>query len=126
MISRVSPKKLDYTGVLASSLCLFHCLAMPFVVNLIPSLSVFKSEALHLFLAALIVPLATYSVLKGFKKHGRIAILLAAFIGSVLIVAGLVNHHYETILTVTGGLFVIYAHISNMKLSCCSGCDSTI
>lgn len=83
---------LDRLGIGASLLCAIHCLAAPFLLLLLPAAgSIWSHPAVHWVLAVLVVPLALWVLYKGYRKHGNKLTLVAASLGAMLILAGLVS-----------------------------------
>jgi hypothetical protein len=83
---------LDRVGIGASLLCAIHCLAAPFLLLLLPAAgSVWSHPAVHWILAVLVVPLALWVLLKGYRQHRNRLTLVAASLGALLILAGLVS-----------------------------------
>lgn len=83
---------LDRIGISASVLCAIHCLAAPFMLLLLPAAgSIWSHPAVHWVLAVLVVPLALWVLYKGYRKHGNKLTLVAASLGAMLILAGLVS-----------------------------------
>lgn len=82
---------LDRIGISASVLCAVHCMAAPFLLLLLPAAgSVWSHPAVHWVLAVLVVPLALWVLFKGYVKHRNKITLVAASLGALLILAGLV------------------------------------
>ena len=83
---------LDRIGISASLLCAVHCIAAPFMLLLLPAAgSVWSHPAVHWVLAVLVVPLALWVLYNGYRKHGNRLTLIAASLGALLIVAGLIS-----------------------------------
>ncbi|MEM7626872.1 MAG: MerC domain-containing protein [Planctomycetota bacterium] len=88
---RPPTSRLDQLGIVASVACVVHCLATPVLLILMPVMGAWWSHpAAHWGLAALVLPLALWVVLRGYRRHRRRAALVAAVLGAVFIVAGLV------------------------------------
>ena len=82
---------LDRIGISASVLCAIHCMAAPFLLLLLPAAgSVWSHPAVHWVLAVLVVPLALWVLFKGYTKHRSKITLVAASLGALLILAGLI------------------------------------
>ncbi|MBX2853227.1 MAG: MerC domain-containing protein [Phycisphaeraceae bacterium] len=83
---------LDRIGITASLLCAIHCIAAPFLLLLLPAAgSIWAHPAVHWVLAVLVVPLALWVLFKGYTKHGNKLTLVAATVGALLILAGLIS-----------------------------------
>jgi len=115
-------KILDKFGVCASTVCLIHCLATPFVIMFFPGIKgVFTEEAHEVFaiIVVTLIALAVYPLCK--KSHGHRDILALAFTGVVLILSAIffeelmpIAAHYG--LTTIGSICLIAAHIKNIRV----------
>lgn len=82
---------LDRVGITASLLCAIHCLAAPFLLLLLPAAgSIWSHPSVHWILAVFVVPLALWVLYNGYRKHGSKLTLVAASLGALLILAGLI------------------------------------
>lgn len=89
--SPLSRTWLDRLGIGASLACAIHCMAAPFMLLLLPAAgATWSHPAVHWILAILVLPLALWVIFNGYRKHGRRRALVAAGIGSAMIVAGLI------------------------------------
>lgn len=80
----------DLLGLLISGACALHCLAAPVVLLLAPLAGGWWSHpAIHLGSAALAIPLALYSLGRGFRQHGRRWVPCAGGLGAGFIVLAL-------------------------------------
>jgi hypothetical protein len=132
MQGHFAQKTADITGAVLSQLCLVHCLLLPVLVGLLPSLSwteVLGGEMFHLLILILATPVAIFALLQGFRKHGssRPAIFGAAALGilwGVFCMEESLNHDLVAAFNVMGGLMMAWAHWQNWTLT--SGdCDSS-
>ena len=120
---------MDRSAVGLSVLCIAHCLAVPFVVTMVPSLAAywFAGEKLHLMLLYLVLPTTIVGIGLGCRRHRSYGILFWAVSGPLLLVfAFLFGHNLlgevaERLLTVVGAGCVMTAHIQNFRL--CRSCD---
>jgi len=82
--------RLDRIGVVASAACAVHCLVAPLLMLALPVTGAIWSHwSVHWILAVLVLPLACWVIYRGYRRHGRRLALVAAGLGSALIVAGL-------------------------------------
>jgi hypothetical protein len=77
-----SAKKLSY---IFSSICLVHCLTMPFIIILIPAFSHFMNETVELILILSIIPISLYAFVPTWVKHRNI-LLGSLFITGVSLI----------------------------------------
>ncbi|MDB2416270.1 MerC domain-containing protein [Pseudomonadales bacterium] len=120
---------MDRSAVGLSVLCIAHCLIVPFVVTMVPSLAAywFAGENLHLMLLYLVLPTTIVGIGLGCRRHRSYGILFLAVSGPLLLVfAFLFGHNLfgeaaERLLTVVGAGCVMIAHIQNFRL--CRSCD---
>jgi hypothetical protein len=61
-----SAKNLSY---IFSSICLVHCLTMPFIILLIPAFSHFMSDTIELILIVSIIPISLYAFVPTWLAH---------------------------------------------------------
>lgn len=118
----------DYVGVLLSFLCLVHCMLLPFVIVMLPALSLefLKDEIFHKVLAVILSLVSVLAFIPGLRLHNKKIVILFAVMGLVCIqvavfyVCGDCNSFAERGLTSLGGLLLIAAHLMNHTfcLSC--------
>ena len=131
----------DKLSICLSLCCILHCIALPVVIILIPSISSFwiNDENVHIFLVLLAVPISLFAMLKSLKKHNNYKCIVLAVLGLLLLVAAIFMHDIglngehvqeehghdehsgigetlETIFTVTGGLVLLGAHLLNIRI----------
>lgn len=118
---------LDRIGLTLSIGCAVHCLAVGLFFLLLPGLfeishhhsnfEFLNSVWVHAILAVLVIPIAIYSLGRGYQIHHQRLTLILGLPGLVLITAGLIVHPdpTETALTFTGGLLLALAHFINLK-----------
>ena len=110
----------DRIGMGLSGLCLIHCLLLPFLAAALPWV---EDERFHLAIAALAVPVAFFSFLPAFRRHGNRLILGVGLTGVLCLIVGALAHEqlgeeWEHKVTILGGLCLISAHFYNFR--CCS------
>lgn len=111
---------LDRLGLTASIGCAIHCLATGLFFLVVPGLLEYSHDSsywLHGILAVIVIPVALFSLGRGYKVHRKRATLILGAFGLVLLSAGLFAHPApaETVLTFTGGLLLALAHFINLK-----------
>ena len=115
---------LDKTAIAFSSLCVLHCLALPLLTVLLPTLAIlpFDQELFHLAMVACVLPTSIYAITMGCKKHKKLSIAFTAALGLTALVAAVVfgESHLgeigEKLLTTIGAVIIAIAHIRNYKL----------
>ena len=126
--SRVSPFSADKLGILASALCVVHCVVTPVLISVSAVFAHFipGEERTHRTLAIGVAALGAIALVKGFRTHGRRRILGLMALGLGFIFAGafygdrLPSHGYEVAVTMTGSALMIWAH--RMNHTFCSDC----
>jgi hypothetical protein len=118
---------MDTLGIVASTLCLIHCAAMPLVVTFLPILGLrfLEGHSAHHFLAGFVVVFALLAIVPGYLKHRKTSVLLSmlAGVGVVLLAtfgAGrLFSENLELPLITVGNLIVVATHLRNRGLCKC-------
>jgi hypothetical protein len=86
---QLSEKNADKVGVAASILCAIHCALAPILLIFLPTFGkIWAHPASHALVAILIVPLAAFTLLKGYRKHGKRWIAVSAMAGIFLVLFG--------------------------------------
>lgn len=122
-------KNLDRTGIVASGVCLIHCLFIPVIASLSPSISTYlQNEWVHRILLVLLIPIAFFSLNKSRKVHGNIVPSIFGAMGVLLLFVGVgieIAHieipYLEKIVTSSGSFALVIGHFLNMisfKKSC--------
>tara|TARA_R110002110_G_scaffold104437_2_gene263399 strand:+ start:323 stop:727 length:405 start_codon:yes stop_codon:yes gene_type:complete len=115
---------LDRIAVVLSSVCMLHCLALPFVLTLLPiSQGAFLDEqTFHLLMLVLILPVSLIALTIGCRKHkDQLTIALGTIGLLVLALTAFFGHDWfgitgERIVTSMGGLILAGAHIQNYRI----------
>jgi len=108
----------DWAGIACSGLCLAHCLA-PFLLTLlggsVTGLAWLGSEDLHVLLLVVVPGVAAWSLVPAYRRHRRRLPFLLAVLGcSLLLLAVLLGGSTEVLLTLAGGVVVVFAHAINL------------
>jgi carbon starvation protein CstA len=115
----------DKLAIGLSFMCVLHCLALPLILILLPTVSgllALNNEEFHLWLVFAVIPISLFAVLSGYLHHKRTTVLLASLIGlAMLIVAVALGHDLlgekgEVIFTLMGSVLIALAHIGNIRL----------
>ncbi|MEX0300242.1 MAG: MerC domain-containing protein [Kordiimonas sp.] len=113
----------DRVGIVVSSICLVHCLVVPFVIILLPAFlhDIPESEWIHIVLAIVAIPVAFMALTRGYKRHRSIQPCSLALPGISLLCLSLLLHepHWlETVVASIGALLLASGHIQNHRLLC--------
>ena len=82
-------QKADRAGVAASVLCAIHCALAPILLIALPSFGrVWAHPASHVLVAVFVVPLAVFSIRKGYRTHQKRWIPITASLGILLVLIG--------------------------------------
>ena len=118
----------DYIGIGLSSACVLHCLAMPALILLWPSMSEsFLEDQTHGVLIWLVIPLAiltSWRVIRS-KTHRLSPLIILAGLG--LLVFGLDTHSHELSLeanmpSIFGSILIVTSHALNLRSKQTSPC----
>lgn len=118
---------LDNLGIIASAVCLVHCLALPFLIALLPVLGLqfLETHESHLYIAGFIWIFALFAIVPGYLKHKKVPILVGMVLGLGLVTfAVLAGHTFfgergELICLVVGNLILVAVHWKNRGLCKC-------
>ncbi len=110
-----------YLGVISSLLCLVHCLALPLALVLVPALTTYQLHSIGVFWESVFVGLSivsVFTIIQVHKTHQRFSIALPlAFLGVLILTFSLfISHDKATYILPVGSLFILAAHIMNLKL----------
>ena len=94
---RRSASQLSY---FISSLCLIHCLMMPFVILLLPAFSAFFTDTLETILLLSVIPVSLYAFLPTWNKHRNVSLAVMFVSGLSLVLFaqfGIQHQHFTTL-----------------------------
>ncbi len=114
----------DKLAIGLSLTCAIHCLALPLLLILLPSMAALQldNEAFHLWMVIAVLPTSIYALTLGCKQHKRYQLLILGSIGLLLLIMALalgeerIGEAGEKILTVLGASFVAIGHWFNYRL----------
>jgi hypothetical protein len=114
------PGRYDGIAILASGLCLAHCLALPALFLLIPASAAWLAvpESYHLWMLAFALPSSAFALHLGKKRHRRWTPTAVALPGLLALAVGALLFQglgLETLLTVAGAASLAVAHSLNGK-----------
>lgn len=112
----------DRVGATASFLCAIHCAVLPFVLALLPFVGL-EFLADHRFergFVSFACLLATFAMVRGYRRHQHPLPLLLAIPGLALLLLGVTYaEHYSiivhSVLVTCGGLLLAAAHFVNLR-----------
>jgi hypothetical protein len=109
----------DLSAIGLSGLCMLHCLGGLLLGAALFGLGFEENLLTHALLLGLALPLALWTLRRGYRLHRSVRVLLLAGGGLLLMLAGLLLHDQllvETLLTVPGVLLLAAAHLTNRRL----------
>lgn len=117
----------DNLGMAASTICLIHCLMMPFVITMLPIVGwqCLESTHAHHILAVFVFAFALFAIVPGYLKHRRTGILISTIVGLSLVLIATFFCGYslpeslELPLISAGNLLLVATHWQNRKLTAC-------
>jgi len=114
----------DKFSIGLSMLCTIHCLLLPLMVAVLPSVMAFDltGERFHIWMLVAVLPISIYALTIGCKEHQRLGVFILVGIGLLLLVSGLFAEAFygeagEKLLTVLGSMIVATGHLWNYQLS---------
>jgi hypothetical protein len=118
---------LDALGITASTVCIIHCLAMPFVITMLPFLGwqFLEGKMAHRILAAFVITFALLAVVPGYMKHKRPEVLASMLFGLSLVLyatfapSQVMSENFELPLITLGNIILVATHWRNRSLSLC-------
>ena len=118
MTTSTTRPPLDATGIILSSLCFLHCLAVPFIAT--GALAWVASEAIHIGLTIVLAGVVLLVAWPSYKQH-RHAIVPALLVsGLALLIAAVLTEDVlgesaETSLTAFGSVVLLLGHLLNLR-----------
>ncbi|MDC0980145.1 MerC domain-containing protein [Bdellovibrionales bacterium] len=123
----------DTSGIVLSGLCVLHCIAVPIVLFLFPTVAAQflpSEDGTHAILLGFILGVAGVAFVSGFRVHGKYQPIIWMAIGMSLIFYATyfahddLGHVWEPILAIVGSLALIQAHRLNHVH--CQSCGSDL
>lgn len=109
----------DTVGQILSAVCAVHCVTMPLFLTIAPAAASVLGGA-HPLLLALVIGVAVWSFVPGYRCHRSRLVAGLAFTGiSLLAVAAFIFHGHlllETSVSLVGASVMMTAHWQNRKL----------
>lgn len=115
---------LDKSAITLSVLCLAHCLLLPLVAVLLPTMiaTAMSQELFHILMVVCVLPVSIYALTMGCKKHRKLSVGIYGVLGLVILVSALFigeslfGEMGEKGLTTLGALVIAFSHFKNYKL----------
>jgi hypothetical protein len=122
----------DNTAISLSLLCIIHCLALPLIIVMLPTLTIFnlQDEAVHFWMLGAVIPTSLFALTMGCRKHNNYNVIGLGIVGLTIILASAFLGHVfgetgETVLTTVGAIFIAVVHLINQRLCRQSNCQCT-
>lgn len=120
----------DSCGIVASIVCLIHCLALPVAAIALPAFAVThgREDLTHFLLAGFVAAFCLFAIVPGYKLHRNREVLIGMLTGVFLVMFAtfiadpLMGHLWEMPIITVGNLIVVSAHIRNRKLLSVAKC----
>lgn len=111
---------LDGLAIGASAICLVHCLVLPALLVLVPTLGAVLSlpEEFHLWALIFAVPTSALALASGYRRHRLLRPVAIAGVGLGLLALGVLaapTEWVETALTVPGAVALAIGHALNWR-----------
>lgn len=103
---------LDKLGISLSCACAIHCVLSSLVLSVAPALGAFwTSEIVHIGFAVVAIPVSVWAlVVRSEKELAK----RAAYLGSFLLIIGIIFHHDTELFTIAGALILAFGHWVNI------------
>lgn len=114
----------DQFAISLSLLCAVHCLGVPVLMVLVPSMASLSldSEAFHVWMVVAVLPISMFAFTLGCKQHQRYRLLMLGGAGLSLMVMAVflgeavIGEVGEKLMTLVGAGLVAWGHVSNYRL----------
>jgi len=118
MTTTITRPPLDMTGIILSTLCLLHCLAVPIIAT--GALVWVASEAIHISFTIALAGIVLLVAWPSYQRHRR-AVVPAFLVGGLLLLIvavlseSILGESAETILTSFGSVMLVFGHVLNLR-----------
>ena len=114
----------DKTAITLSLLCALHCLAVPLLLAVLPTLSGLglADERFHLWIVLVVIPISAFALTLGCKRHGDKLVLITGAAGlALLCTTPLLEHDLltemgERLTTLVAAGLIAASHVRNYLL----------
>lgn len=115
---------LDTLGIIASTICMVHCLALPVVLVAMPTVTarLMESDYTHFVLAGAVTAFCLLAIVPGYLRHNHKTVLGLMIAGLSLVLTATFFLHplglegLEMPLISLGNILVVIAHVCNRRL----------
>jgi len=129
--SRHSHSVLTRLGFSASTICAIHCMAMPFLIGVLPALGLgfLASGWFEIAMIGISVVIGAVTLGTSYRLHRQVNPIIMMVSGAVVLLFNFFGHEFHSELAETlhpyiatvGGLMIAYSYWINNKL--CSSCE---
>ena len=96
IIQEAKAKRADRIGIFASILCAIHCAITPVLLLVMPTFGkAWAHPATHWGMAIVVIPIAVYMMIKGYRKHGKKWVVGLGSLGILFIIIGSILPYTE-------------------------------
>lgn len=118
MTTSTTRAPLDATGIVLSSLCFLHCLAVPFIAT--GALTWVASEAIHIGFTIVLAGVVLLVAWPSYKQHRHAIVPTLLVSGLALLIMAVLaedvlGEYTETSLTGLGSIVLLLGHILNLR-----------
>ena len=118
MTTSTTRPPLDATGIVLSTLCFLHCLAVPFIAT--GALAWVASEAIHIGLTIVLAGVVILVAWPSYKQHRHAIVPTLLVSGVVLLIVAVLTEdvlgeYTETSVTAVGSVVLLLGHILNLR-----------
>lgn len=114
----------DNLGIIASAVCVVHCVALPIVALALPTLAsrMGNDHLTHYVLALFVVAFCLFAIIPGYRRHRHSHVLAGMVLGVGLVLFatfaadGMLGPYWEMPIITLGNIIVVSAHLRNRKL----------
>ena len=128
-MQQLAKNLLDKIGIAVTSLCAVHCILLPVLIPVLPlvGLGFVAGEAFEHTILALTMILGVVALYSGYQRYHRTLYpFISLFTGGIVYLNRYTfGDDLEPIMTVISAMFIVGAHIANMRLcNMNSNCDN--
>ncbi|WP_394205530.1 MerC domain-containing protein [Shewanella waksmanii] len=114
----------DKFAIGLSTICAIHCLALPIMLTLVPSMTALPlgNELFHLWMVIVVVPISLYGLTVGCKQHRQGKVLAWGLAGLTCLVLAIalgedaIGEFGEKAMTLLGAGMMVVGHWLNYRL----------